>query len=166
LTAPHTMGNHTIAERMFRHDARAMLYAQLRTLIWEDSASQSWPEHHLQLGDQPFFIEREFVDALDVLSVHVSRELEDRDAVCRFLELVAHSGRCHRPRAPAQPPAVPSRLGRDPHRLEHDGAEKDGVLVEQKRRDSAGRSAISVSGSGSGKTHTGERLSAPLSCDA
>ena len=38
----YLMGNHTIAERMFRHDPRAMLYAPLRTLIWEDSAGQSW----------------------------------------------------------------------------------------------------------------------------
>jgi uncharacterized protein (DUF302 family) len=38
----YLMGNHTIAERMFRHDPRAMLYAPLRTLIWEDSAGLSW----------------------------------------------------------------------------------------------------------------------------
>ena len=38
----YLMGNHTIAERMFRHDPRAMLYAPLRTLIWEDPAGQSW----------------------------------------------------------------------------------------------------------------------------
>ena len=30
------MGNVTIAEQMFRHDPRAMLYAPLRTVIWED----------------------------------------------------------------------------------------------------------------------------------
>jgi uncharacterized protein (DUF302 family) len=38
----YLMGNHTIAERMFGHDPRAMLYAPLRTLIWEEPAGQSW----------------------------------------------------------------------------------------------------------------------------
>ena len=31
----YLMGNHTIAERMYRHDPTVMLYAPLRTLIWE-----------------------------------------------------------------------------------------------------------------------------------
>jgi hypothetical protein len=31
----YLMGNHIIAERMFRHDPTAMLYAPLRTLIWQ-----------------------------------------------------------------------------------------------------------------------------------
>jgi uncharacterized protein (DUF302 family) len=38
----YLMGNHTIAERMFRYDPRAMLYAPLHTVIWEDSAGQAW----------------------------------------------------------------------------------------------------------------------------
>lgn len=38
----YLMGNHTIAERMFRHDPRAMLYAPLRTLIWEDLTGAAW----------------------------------------------------------------------------------------------------------------------------
>ena len=38
----YLMGNHVIAERMFRHDPRAMLYAPLRTLIWEDSSGDAW----------------------------------------------------------------------------------------------------------------------------
>jgi hypothetical protein len=32
----YLMGNHTIAERMFRHDPSAMLYAPLRTLLYAD----------------------------------------------------------------------------------------------------------------------------------
>ena len=36
------MGNHTIAEQMFRHDPRAMLYAPLRTVIWEDRDGRAW----------------------------------------------------------------------------------------------------------------------------
>ncbi len=38
----YLMGNHTIAEQMFRHDPRAMLYAPLRTLIWEDPTGAAW----------------------------------------------------------------------------------------------------------------------------
>jgi uncharacterized protein (DUF302 family) len=38
----YLMGNVTIAEQMFRHDARAMLYAPLRTVIWEDKAGRAW----------------------------------------------------------------------------------------------------------------------------
>src|SRR5580658_3777350 len=38
----YLMGNHTIAERMFRHDPRAMLYAPLHTVIWEDAAGDAW----------------------------------------------------------------------------------------------------------------------------
>jgi hypothetical protein len=32
----YLMGNHTIAETMYRHDAGIMLYAPLRTLLYED----------------------------------------------------------------------------------------------------------------------------------
>jgi uncharacterized protein (DUF302 family) len=38
----YLMGNVTIAEQMFRHDPRAMLYAPLRTLIWEDAHGHAW----------------------------------------------------------------------------------------------------------------------------
>ncbi len=38
----YLMGNVTIAEQMFRHDARAMLYAPLRTVIWEDAHERAW----------------------------------------------------------------------------------------------------------------------------
>jgi uncharacterized protein (DUF302 family) len=38
----YLMGNVTIAERMFRHDPRAMLYAPLRTAIWEDASERAW----------------------------------------------------------------------------------------------------------------------------
>ena len=37
----YLMGNVTIAEQMFRHDPRAMLYAPLRTLIWEDDEGRA-----------------------------------------------------------------------------------------------------------------------------
>ena len=38
----YLMGNHVTAEQMFRHDPRAMLYAPLRTVIWEDSTGGAW----------------------------------------------------------------------------------------------------------------------------
>jgi hypothetical protein len=36
LSAAYLMGNHTIAERMYRHDPAVMLYAPLRTTIHQD----------------------------------------------------------------------------------------------------------------------------------
>ena len=38
----YLMGNLTIAERMFRHDPRAMLYAPLHTVIWERADGSAW----------------------------------------------------------------------------------------------------------------------------
>jgi uncharacterized protein (DUF302 family) len=38
----YLMGNHLIAERMFRYDPRAMMYAPLHTVIWEDSNGDAW----------------------------------------------------------------------------------------------------------------------------
>jgi uncharacterized protein (DUF302 family) len=38
----YLMGNHTIAERMFRYDPRAMLYAPLHTVIWDDADGSAW----------------------------------------------------------------------------------------------------------------------------
>jgi uncharacterized protein (DUF302 family) len=38
----YLMGNHLIAERMFRHDPRAMMYAPLHTVIWEDHEGEAW----------------------------------------------------------------------------------------------------------------------------
>jgi hypothetical protein len=38
----YLMGNHTIAERMYRHDPGIMLYAPLRTAIHEDAEGITW----------------------------------------------------------------------------------------------------------------------------
>jgi hypothetical protein len=38
----YLMGNHTSAEQMFRYDPRTMLYAPLRTVIWEDGDGRAW----------------------------------------------------------------------------------------------------------------------------
>lgn len=37
----YLLGNHVIAETMFRHDANAMLYAPLRVLVFADSAGDA-----------------------------------------------------------------------------------------------------------------------------
>jgi hypothetical protein len=36
------MGNHTIAEQMYRHNTGVMLYAPLRTSIYEDHEDRVW----------------------------------------------------------------------------------------------------------------------------
>jgi hypothetical protein len=38
----YLMGNHTIAERMYRHDPGIILYAPLRTEIHEDAGGTAW----------------------------------------------------------------------------------------------------------------------------
>jgi uncharacterized protein (DUF302 family) len=38
----YLMGNHTIAERMYRHNPAVMLYAPLRTALHEDGAGTTW----------------------------------------------------------------------------------------------------------------------------
>jgi hypothetical protein len=38
----YLMGNHTIAERMYRHDPGVMLYAPLRTAIHQDADGTTW----------------------------------------------------------------------------------------------------------------------------
>ena len=38
----YLMGNHIFAERMFRDDPRALMYAPLHTVIWEDHDGKAW----------------------------------------------------------------------------------------------------------------------------
>jgi hypothetical protein len=38
----YLMGNHTIAERMYRHNPAIVLYAPLRTAIYEDTDGNTW----------------------------------------------------------------------------------------------------------------------------
>jgi hypothetical protein len=38
----YLMGNHTIAQRMFHHDPAVMLYAPLRTMIYQDQHGTTW----------------------------------------------------------------------------------------------------------------------------
>jgi hypothetical protein len=41
-SSSYLMGNHTIAERMYRHDPGIILYAPLRTAIHEDADGTTW----------------------------------------------------------------------------------------------------------------------------
>jgi Domain of unknown function DUF302 len=67
----YLMGNHTIAERMFRHDPRVMLYAPLRTLIWQDGAGDAWFS-----VDQPSTQFRSFdTPEIDQVGVELDRKL-------------------------------------------------------------------------------------------
>ena len=38
----YLMGNHTIAQRMFRYEPAVLLYAPLRTAIYEDAEGETW----------------------------------------------------------------------------------------------------------------------------
>jgi len=69
----YLMGNHTIAERMFRHDPSAMLHAPLRTLLYAD------PDGDTQLAtDQPSAL---FASYHDPRVADVGRELDTLLAV-------------------------------------------------------------------------------------
>jgi hypothetical protein len=66
----YLMGNHTIAERMYRHNAAVMLYAPLRTMIIGDESGQA-----RFVLDQPSSLFSSFgVPEIDV----VGAELDDK----------------------------------------------------------------------------------------
>ncbi len=66
----YLMGNHTIAERMYRHNPGVMLYAPLRTTIHEDRRGELWFS-----VDQPSTRFSSF-DDLDIAAV--GDELDDK----------------------------------------------------------------------------------------
>jgi hypothetical protein len=87
----YLMGNHTIAEQMFRYDPRAMLYAPLHTVIWEDSAGQAWftvdqPSTQFDSFGIPevakvgIELDRKLAVLLDALGVDVPRSLDKSQA--------------------------------------------------------------------------------------
>jgi uncharacterized protein (DUF302 family) len=82
----YLMGNHVIAETMFRHDPRAMAYVPLRTLIWEDEQGAAWftfdqPSTQLtSLGNSDIAkvgveLDQKFAALLAALEVPVPQEL-------------------------------------------------------------------------------------------
>jgi hypothetical protein len=67
----YLMGNVTIAEQMFRHDPRAMLYAPLHTVIWEDAHGHAW-----FTADQPSTQFSGFgIPAVSAVGVELDRKL-------------------------------------------------------------------------------------------
>ena len=83
----YLMGNHILAERMFRHDPRIMLYAPLRTVIWEDRRGDAWftldqPSSQFasfgipEIADVGFELDRKLAGLLQALDVAVPSELE------------------------------------------------------------------------------------------
>lgn len=67
----YLMGNHTIAERMFRYEPAILLYAPLRTAIWEDTEG---PVHFS--FDQPSEQFRSFGNpAITVVGVELDRKM-------------------------------------------------------------------------------------------
>jgi uncharacterized protein (DUF302 family) len=72
------MGNHTIAERMFRHDPSVMLHAPLRTLLYVDTDGDT------KLAvDQPSLLFASY-DNPDIASV--GKELDD--LLVKLIELL------------------------------------------------------------------------------
>jgi uncharacterized protein (DUF302 family) len=84
----YLMGNHTIAERMFRHDPRAMMYAPLHTVIWENRDGDAWftvdqPSKQFASFDIPEIaqvgieLDHKLAALLDSLAVPVPSELTE-----------------------------------------------------------------------------------------
>lgn len=82
----YLMGNHVIAEKMFRHDPRVMLYAPLHTVIWEDADGNAWfsidqPSTQFSSFGIPVVAEvgveldRKLARLLEILGVEVPRSL-------------------------------------------------------------------------------------------
>jgi hypothetical protein len=69
----YLMGNHTIAERMYRHNPAVMLYAPLRTEIYEDAGGTTWFS-----VDQPSTRFRSFGDpAITEVGLELDHELAE-----------------------------------------------------------------------------------------
>lgn len=81
----YLMGNHVIAERMFRYDPRVMLYAPLHTAIWEDNDGDSW-----FTTDQPSTLFASFkVEEITQIGVELDRKLA---ALLEYLEVPVPAG--------------------------------------------------------------------------
>lgn len=84
----YLMGNHIFAERMFRHDPRAMMYAPLHTVIWEDHDGKAWftvdqPSKQFASFDNPDIakvgveLDHKLAALLDTLAVPVPTNLRE-----------------------------------------------------------------------------------------
>ncbi len=86
----YLMGNHVLAEQMFRYDPRVMLYAPLRTVIWEDPTGGAWfsleqPSTQFASFDIPELtavgieLDRKLAALLDALDLDAPSELFERE---------------------------------------------------------------------------------------
>jgi uncharacterized protein (DUF302 family) len=84
----YLMGNHIIAQRMFRHDPRAMMYAPLHTVIWEDKRGDAWftvdqPSQQFasfgipEITDVGIELDHKLAALLDTLAVPVPTDLRE-----------------------------------------------------------------------------------------
>ena len=84
----YLMGNHIIAERMFRHDPRALMYAPLHTVISEDTHGAAWltvdqPSKQFASFDHPDIAEvgieldHKLAALLEALAVPVPNDLRE-----------------------------------------------------------------------------------------
>jgi uncharacterized protein (DUF302 family) len=81
----YLMGNHIIAERVFRYDPRVMLYAPLHTAIWEDRDGHGWFS-----TDQPSTLFASFkVPEIAEVGVDLDRKLA---ALLAYLEVPVPDG--------------------------------------------------------------------------
>lgn len=81
----YLMGNHIVAEQMFRHDPRVMLYAPMRIAIWEDAKGDAW-----FTTDQPSTVLASFnIPEINAVGVRVDRELA---ALLEYLEVPVPEG--------------------------------------------------------------------------
>jgi hypothetical protein len=82
----YLMGNHTIAQRMFHHNPAVLLYAPLRTAIYEDGEGETWfsveqPSSHFSSFGSPDITEvgleldRDLAALLEYLDVPVPAAL-------------------------------------------------------------------------------------------
>ncbi|GAA4574080.1 hypothetical protein GCM10023193_69390 [Planotetraspora kaengkrachanensis] len=82
----YLMGNHTIAQRMFHHNPAILLYAPLRTAIYEDADGETWfsveqPSSHFssfgspEITDVGLELDRDLADLLAYLGLPVPAAL-------------------------------------------------------------------------------------------
>ncbi|HEX6352011.1 DUF302 domain-containing protein [Actinophytocola sp.] len=82
----YLMGNHIVAERVYRHDSGIMLYAPLRVTIYEDHDNRLWlsvdqPSTHFASFDDPKItavgaeLDGKLADLFTTLSIAVPTEL-------------------------------------------------------------------------------------------
>jgi Domain of unknown function DUF302 len=116
----YLMGNVTIAQQMFRHDPRAMLYAPLRTVIWQDAYRRAWftveqPSTQFASFGIPAIstvgveLDRKLAALLEALGVEVPMALLSSTATARSWPRTSRATQENTARV-SEPPARPHRF--------------------------------------------------------